>query len=239
MATPGCGRPTSGGWSRRSRAGSGSRSATSSWAVTTWGRTGGVTRTAETAMSHAEDLVRAYVARRLHQAPPRLQLPLRRRRGGPRRRGDGRARGADAGGGGGRGRPRRPDGRAPLRDRHRGAGARRGRPRDHPAGADHVGLGARHPRPAPHGVRSGRARPGLAPGDGPGRATRCRVRPRPGLRLRPRGGPVSCGPRSTRSPAMVFEAHSTDYQTEGGARRARRGRLGGAQGRPRPDLRPA
>ena len=40
-------------------------------------------------------------------------------------------------------------------------------------------------------------------------------------------------------PGLVFEAHSTDYQTPDGARRARARPLGRAQGRPRPDLRAA
>ena len=56
--------------------------------------------------------------------------------------------------------------------------------------------------------------PGLRPGDRPRGAARRRVRPSAGLRLRQ--APPSSAQSSRTGPDLVFEAHSTDYQTRTG-----------------------
>ena len=126
-----------------------------------------------------------------------------------------------------------------LRDRHRGAGARR-RPRDHRrAHPDRARGRPRHPGRAPRRVR---ARPGsTTPGSGSSPSSSSRAVEfdhAAGLRLRPRAARELSAVLDD-EPGLVFEAHSTDYQTARRARRAGARPLGRAQGRARPHLRPA
>ena len=151
--------------------------------------------------------------RRLHQAPPRLQLSVRRRRGAARGRGDGGPCGPDARGGRGGGRPRGPDGCAALRHRDRGARPGWRRPRDRRASS-------RRPRRLPARRSSSTERRSQRAGTSSVWPQVMALVVQPGVEfdhLRV----VDYRPEATRElrrvlddePAMVFEAHSTDYQT--------------------------
>ena len=188
-----------------------------SWAATTWARTPGRRQAAAVAMARAAEMVRAVRARRVREDPPRRQHALRRRpAGAPRRHGRGGADGR-AGRGGGGGRRRARAGRTgpvyvvgtevPVPGRP-GGGARRACRHARPEDAERtLDLDAR-------GLRATRARAGLGARGRPRRparasssATTSCSRYRPEAAARPRA-------RRERPAALVFEAHSTDYQDE-------------------------
>ena len=108
----------------------------------------------------------------------------------------------------------RASGAAGLRHRHRGADAGRGAGGAGPSGGDAAGGRAAHDRGPPRGVRGARAEAAwarvIAVVVQPGRRVRARERGR----LRPaRGGATSR--RDPALPGLAYEAHSTDYQTDG------------------------